>query len=151
MRPRWRRSASPALLGVLATCVLAAGVLALGGCGAESGSGLSPTPSDGPTQLELRVDSGEGRIEESTLTCDPAGGTHASADTACAALVANGPTALPPVGRDRMCTEIWGGPQTATLTGTWRGQPVTSSFSRTNGCEISRWDQLRGLLPPGGA
>ncbi len=129
--------------------VLVAGVVVLSGC--ATGSEPAPTPTAGLTQLTLSVDDGNGSVTESTLTCDPAGGTHASPDTACDALVAHASTALPPVPRDRMCTEVWGGPQTARLTGTWRGQPVTTGFARTNGCEISRWDQLAGLLPPGGA
>ena len=34
------------------------------------------------------------------------------------------------------------------MVGTYQGQQVLSSFSRTNGCEIKRWDLLKGLLPP---
>jgi hypothetical protein len=48
------------------------------------------------------------------------------------------------------CTQVYGGPQKATIRGTWQGKPVRSSFSRTDGCEISRWDQLEGFLPPDG-
>ena len=38
----------------------------------------------------------------------------------------------------------------AAPSGTFQGKRVLSSFSRVNGCEIGRWDLLRGLLPPGG-
>ena len=51
-----------------------------------------------------------------------------------------------------MCTEIYGGPQTATVTGTFRGEPVSAEFSRTNGCEIARWDgHVALLVETGGA
>ena len=62
----------------------------------------------------------------------------------------NGSQALPPKRKDVACTQVYGGPQTATIRGTWQGRQVLSSFSRTDGCEISRWDLLQGLLPPGG-
>jgi hypothetical protein len=63
----------------------------------------------------------------------------------------NGATALPAVPKDRMCAQVYGGPETATITGSWRGQPVTSRLSRVNGCETSRWSALEGLLPKAGA
>jgi hypothetical protein len=62
-----------------------------------------------------------------------------------------GATALPAVPKDQMCTQVFGGPETATITGTWRGKPVMSRLSRINGCEISRWNALNGLLPKPGA
>lgn len=50
---------------------------------------------------------------------------------------------------DRICTEQYGGPQVATITGTIDGEAVDAEVSRVNGCEISTWDdQLTGLLPP---
>ena len=51
-----------------------------------------------------------------------------------------------PVPSDQACTEIYGGPQTARVTGTFRGEPVDAEFDRTNGCEISRWDAYVDLL-----
>ena len=110
----------------------------------------SPAPSGGVTDLTIVVDDGAGQKRTWTLTCDPAGGTHPDPAEACAALTTHGAAALPPKRKDVACTEVYGGPQRATVTGTWRGRPVRSSFSRTDGCEIRRWDLLRGLLPPGG-
>jgi hypothetical protein len=49
-----------------------------------------------------------------------------------------------------MCTQIYGGPERATVTGTFRGERVSSTFSKTNGCEIGRWKALTGLLPATG-
>lgn len=46
---------------------------------------------------------------------------------------------------DEVCTEIYGGPETATVTGTLGARPVKRTFSRTNGCEISRFDKASPL------
>lgn len=130
----------------------------LAGCGAAESDTVTPqapvsaTPTAG-TQLTIVTNDGEGKVTTSTLTCDPAGGTLPDPDKACAALTAKGRTALPPVAKGMMCTQIYGGPQTATLTGTWQGTTVNAHFSRTNGCEVSRWEAMDGLLvaiPTGG-
>jgi hypothetical protein len=81
------------------------------------------------------------------LTCDPAGGDHPEPQAACQALVdAGDPFAPPP--KDQICTEIYGGPERATVEGAWRSERVRADFSRTNGCEIARWDALRAVLQP---
>jgi hypothetical protein len=110
----------------------------------------NPTAAPGATELTILVDDGAGGKTTWTLTCDPPGGTHPDPAAACRVLHAHGARALPPVRKDVACTQVYGGPQTATITGIWQGGRVGSSFSRINGCEISRWDLLRGLLPPGG-
>lgn len=43
---------------------------------------------------------------------------------------------------------MYGGPQTATIDGLWRGQRVHASYSRTDGCEIARWEALAPVLQP---
>lgn len=90
----------------------------------------------------------------STLTCNPVGGTHSQARAACAAIesaaadrAAEGADLFAPVSKDANCAMIYGGPATARVTGTWRGQSVDAEYSRANGCEISRWDQLVPALP----
>ncbi|MEO3940332.1 serine protease inhibitor [Paenarthrobacter nicotinovorans] len=47
---------------------------------------------------------------------------------------------------DRICTQQYGGPQVAVVTGWFRGRKVQSHFSRTDGCEIARWKALASLL-----
>lgn len=50
---------------------------------------------------------------------------------------------------DRMCTEQYGGPDTATISGTIDDQAVDTVVDRVDGCGIADWDQvLAGLLPP---
>ena len=44
------------------------------------------------------------------------------------------------------CTDIFGGPESARVTGELHGKPVASDFGRANGCEISRWDAVADLL-----
>lgn len=85
------------------------------------------------------------------LQCGPPGGDHPKAAEACAALDAaavKGGDPFAPVPKDQMCTFIYGGPQTATVEGTWNLNKVSASFSRSNGCEIARWDALGPLLEP---
>lgn len=45
-----------------------------------------------------------------------------------------------------VCTQIYGGPQEALVTGTFRGRRVWARFSRRNGCEIARWNRIAFLL-----
>lgn len=112
------------------------------------GSGSSSTaPSGGSGELTIVVRDATEQENTWTLTCDPVGGSHPDPAAACAALTAHAAAALPPVAKDTMCTQVYGGPETASITGTWQGQPVRSIFSRTNGCEIARWNMLKGLLP----
>ncbi len=47
------------------------------------------------------------------------------------------------------CPDIYGGPQTALVTGTFRGRGVHATFNRHDGCEIARWDAVRFLFPAG--
>lgn len=47
---------------------------------------------------------------------------------------------------DRRCTQQYGGPQTATVTGTFNGRQVKARFSRTDGCEIAKWRSMAPLL-----
>jgi hypothetical protein len=98
--------------------------------------------------LSVRYDPGDGTPAE-TWSLDCAGGgdsSHPDADAACAALEAlDDPFA--PLPEDMMCTEQYGGPQEALVTGTWRGDEVDLQVSRRNGCEIAQWDSLVPLLP----
>ena len=155
------------------TIVLAVAVLTLVGCATpRAGSPgdapppsatpepepTAPTPSattpeppaaPGPVTASLTVtldETGSGAVRTLTLTCDPVGGDHPDPAAACAALAAAGPAAFDPPPADRMCTEQFGGPQVAVVEGTVGGVPVSARFSRTDGCEIGRWDALAPLL-----
>ena len=49
---------------------------------------------------------------------------------------------------DQVCTEIYGGPDVARVTGTIDDQPVDATIDRTNGCGIGDWDDLLGSILP---
>ncbi len=130
--------------------LLIVALLVLSGCGGDSGAASDPTEPLPASSLEITVSSdidAEGTTW--SLTCDPAGGTHPSPEAACGVL---DETADPfaPLSDDMACTQIYGGPETATITGTWDGEDVSATYNRTNGCEIARWDALAAVLTPTG-
>lgn len=152
---------------------LAATALALSACGsaqpsaasAQSKSSASPSGAPGAstppassspstpaaaTQLTVHYVPDAGKPAKVwTLTCDPTGGDHPYAQQSCDLLAKAAASGTDPFAKTRvgvMCTMIFGGPQTATVTGTWRGKPVNASFSRKNGCEIKRWDTASPLV-----
>ncbi|MBA2741054.1 MAG: hypothetical protein H0U46_03480 [Actinobacteria bacterium] len=116
---------------------------------AASGAGTS-------TQTDLRItfwDEGQRASDPVvwTLRCDPARGTHPRTGLACRRLEAGGWKLVAPVAPGAICTEIYGGPQVARVVGSLEGRKVWATFTRTNGCHISRWDRLSPwLLPNGG-
>jgi hypothetical protein len=107
----------------------------------------SSVSTDSGSQLTITVTEAEGSPpEEWTLICgSDVGGDHPDPQAACAALQAvfdDGGDPFAALPADAVCTEIYGGSATATITGTWAGDDVDASYSRTNGCEIARWDPL---------
>lgn len=130
---------------VLLGAVVATGVAvaAAGGAGASSHTSLRITFWDEGQR------SGDPVVW--TLSCDPARGTHPRPSVACRRLEAGGWKLVAPVREGAICTEIYGGPQVARLVGSLEGRKVWATFTRTNGCHISRWDDLSTwLLPAGG-
>ena len=121
-----------------------AALLAAGCMGRSSSEGEGDESRT--TSLEISVTpGGEVPTKIWTLRC-PDGGTLPDAAEACDKLESmDDPFA--PVPKDVACTEIYGGPQTAEVRGTFRGQPVNARFNRTNGCEIERWDKVQFLFP----
>jgi hypothetical protein len=60
---------------------------------------------------------------------------------------------FPKSGPPRLCTQQYGGPQVAVVTGSFHGRTVNARFQRTDGCEIARWKAMAALLggTPGSA
>lgn len=122
----------------------------------EAPSALPSGPGKGNAELAISVVPDEGQPAVNyTLVCQggvpAAESQHPSADAACAALKANASLlSPPPQDPDRACTQQYGGPQKATVSGAVDGVPVESSFSRTDGCEISAWDAAKAVLGPAG-
>jgi hypothetical protein len=114
--------------------------VSLAACGDES----TPAGSGDVTKLTLRVDGdGRGPTKELTLelTC-----AKPDENEACAAASKLSAADLAPTPADTACTQIYGGPETASIKGTLNGEPVDATFKRTDGCEIKRWDTVSPLL-----
>ena len=130
---------------MLLCCVAA---LALAGCGGEEGAGDGTEPGGPPpaTQLTVRVDpDGDGPEEakQARISCDRESGGCGSP---CAAAAKLRPADFEPTPADVACTELFGGPQTATISGTLEREQVEARFSRHDGCEIARWKKVSALL-----
>jgi hypothetical protein len=53
---------------------------------------------------------------------------------------------FPQPGPPKLCTQQYGGPQVAVVSGRYLDRDVRSEFSRTDGCEIARWRTMAPLL-----
>jgi hypothetical protein len=119
---------------------------------AAAGAALSGTPA--PTSLRVTYwEDGSRTLPDATWTvrCNPPRGTLHRPAVACRKLAAGGPRLFAPLPHDIVCTQIYGGPQKARVVGTVSGKRVRAVFTRTNGCEIGRWNALSPwLLPRGG-
>jgi hypothetical protein len=136
-----------ALLALLSACASPSG-----GDAADSGTARDPAAGGGISQaandLQVEVDPGDGTEAETlTLTCvGPADGSHPDPETACANLEGmDDPFA--PLPSDAVCSEQFGGPQTAHVLGRWNGEPVDLELSLTDGCRIAQWQSLSALVP----
>ncbi len=162
-QPHWTAAPAPTgttgrtALKVRTALAALTAAAALAGCAGTSGGPAASGGSGGggaqATSLQVRVDAGTGASPVTwTLTCDPPGGTHPQPSAACAQLEAAKTDPFAPTPTSMMCSMIYGGPQTATVSGTFAGRPVQARFARTNGCEVARWQLVSALLViPGGA
>ena len=114
----------------------------------------APTAGPGAGNAELAIMVKPSATEPAvsyTLVCrdgvPTAESKHPKADAACAALKKNAALLSPaPKNTNRVCTEQYGGPQTATVTGIVDDTPVDTAFARTNGCEIGAWSAAEDVL-----
>ena len=92
----------------------------------------------------------EGRTDDEsktyTVKCAPARGTLPRAVTACSRLdKLENP--FKPVARNAVCTDQYGGPDEALVTGTYEGRRVWAMFTLNSGCQITRAKRIAFLLP----
>ena len=125
--------------------------VALAACASPAGDAAGPAVvSSGLPERDLvvEIDPGDGTpMQRYTLACgSAAAGNHPDAARACAHLLRS-EDPFAPLRADLMCTEQYGGPQTARVRGTWDAEPVDLRLSRVDGCRISQWDSLGPLLP----
>jgi hypothetical protein len=126
------------------------------GIGAAASASTEPSTALTITYWEKGLGSGVGLPSTDgvtwTLRCRPARGTLPRPGIACSRLAVGGWKLFAPVPKNVACTEIYGGPQVARISGLVNGKRVWATFSRTNGCNIARWNRISPwLLPRGGA
>ncbi|HWC27342.1 MAG TPA: hypothetical protein VG474_12215 [Solirubrobacteraceae bacterium] len=141
----------PAVAAALALVVAACG------CGDADAPAGGPTATTASDTIDLRVvyDDGSGRKSTGRLICRDGerraeGALEAGASPAKLCAQARGLEELltTPPDKGRVCTQIYGGPETARITGTIGGEQVDRRFARTNGCEMADFKRAAGLLPP---
>ncbi|GAA4238887.1 hypothetical protein GCM10022254_56710 [Actinomadura meridiana] len=130
-------------------------LLTLAGCGDEQANGnpagapqgtTSVKPSAPANTLTINVRaSKEAPAKSWTLSCEPPSGDHPKAAAACAALT-KVKDPFKPVPENQPCTMIYGGPEIATVKGTWQGKPIDTKFTRDDGCQLNRWSKIGPLF-----
>jgi hypothetical protein len=134
--------------GMRTALVIAILVVAAAACGASQGASVQ-TPETPETQLTISYWP-EGRGTEApktwTLRCDPAGGTLPRVATVCRQLDGLVKPFRRP-SKNVVCTDQYGGPQQALITGSHKGERVWTVIGMRNGCEISRAKRLAFLVP----
>nr|WP_309812445.1 serine protease inhibitor [Pseudarthrobacter sulfonivorans] len=97
------------------------------------------TDDAGAPEYKFRLIVRDSRLADGCTLPDPAG--------ALSALEEFGEDIFfPRPGPPKLCTQQYGGPQVAIVTGSINGHPVSVTFRRTDGCEISRWRAMAPLL-----
>jgi hypothetical protein len=138
-------------MGRLALAVVAVGVIATATALAVAVAGSREASATTTLTVRYWPTGTAGKSVKWTLRCQPVGGTLRAPAKACAKLKAGGPKLFAPLPREVVCTEIWGGPQVARVTGKLGTRTIAGTFNRANGCEIGRWNRLSPwLLPRGG-
>jgi hypothetical protein len=99
---------------------------------------LSGTPS-ADLRITVWPQGRTGAARVSTLHCP-------SAATACRRLGAIPGNPFAPTPPGTACTQIYGGPQEALVTGRFRGRTVWTRFSRRDGCATERWNRVAFLF-----
>ncbi|MFL4475015.1 hypothetical protein ACIPVK_13540 [Paeniglutamicibacter sp. MACA_103] len=140
---------------IVTALLVGAGVL-LAGCADAGGPGASPgAPSSGqaPTadlQISIRANGTDESAHHHLLCNGPLAleqSEHPRAAAACALLDASPQLLAPPAaGATRMCTQQYGGPAVARVTGTLGPRTVERGFDLRDGCGISDWTAALPLL-----
>jgi hypothetical protein len=129
--------------------------LVLASCGEDDKSTPRAPADRGAIELTIRAGDGARRASTGTLTCrsgeQRATGAllkRAPASRLCSDARKLAPLLTTQAPAGRKCTQIYGGPQTAQITGTIDGRRVDRTFKRTNGCAIEEYARVAKILPP---
>jgi hypothetical protein len=142
--------------------VIAAASTVLAACADDDGASSEPTDAPGGSSVSAELDvhyrhAAAGVDQTYTIICTQSSAAlsgaavEVDAEAACDALgqsaVVERLTQGPPA--DQVCTEIYGGDDTAEIEGTVGDQPIETVVDRSNGCGIDTWDGLLApILPP---
>ena len=129
------------LAATLAVLALGGAGLVTQGCGEDADTARDPAA--GNLQITYIPDQGV-TPRVAVLTCP---GVDTEEAVACKQLESLS-AAFDPVPADQVCTAIYGGPEQITLVGTWAGEAVDTTLTRTNGCESDRYESLAPVLLP---
>ena len=135
----------------IALSLLVLAALAAQGCSSEPSAGAAGALRD--VTLRMEVTAPDGTRSTARLTCR---GTTARArgylrnrpQAACRTARRNAGFLASLPARDRICTDVYGGPETARIRGTIGARAIDRRFSRRDGCEIADWKRAGNLLPP---
>ena len=130
------RSTTMRRLATLLPALLAVTLLA--GCGAEEEQPAVSTPAD-TTRLMVEVTGAGAGAKRIELRC---GGARPCAPAALDKLAE---LAQPPDGA-QACTQQYGGPETAHMSGTLEGEAVDVTVTRSDGCGIADYEALFAAL-----
>jgi hypothetical protein len=141
--PRPFRSAIVAAVALLGTAACAGNGPAPGAGVRADLSVVIQDPRGSSSSYTIRcAGSGEAEVE-GTAGIDARDACRALGRPAVQNRLIRGPSA------ERVCTQVYGGPQTAMLSGTLEGQSVNAVVTRDDGCGIGDWDNLlKDLLLP---
>ena len=154
-RTRSSRRAGPLTASTFVAVAAVVVAVAVAGCGdqrpvAVRGGGpatslrveVLPAPGATPRRATLTCDGSPTAtcfIADSRAACD----LVTVDDKARARLVAGPPA-------HQVCTQLYGGPQRAQVTGRVMGRPVDVTVTRADGCGVADWSLLQPLLGPPG-
>lgn len=137
-----------------ARSALVAAVALLGTACAANGPGPGPgvdadlsvviqDPHGTSASYTIRCAGNDGSSVEGSAAIDARDACRALARPAVQNRLIRGPSS------ERACTQVYGGPQTAMLSGTLEGQAVNAVVTRDDGCGIGDWDNLlKDILLP---
>jgi hypothetical protein len=121
----------PLLLATLVASLLA-------GCGGDDETEAPSGQAPAETRLTITV-GGEG-VEAQTIEFD------CVADPCDQATLARLKKVTAPPDPARACTQIYGGPEEAHVSGTLEGEPVDATIKRSDGCGIAEYEALFAAL-----
>ena len=118
--------------------LLIVAVALLAGCGEDDEPASTPA-SVADLTVELDPDGPDAEEPKTgTVKCD--------APEDCPEIDGLDPKVFEPTPGNTACTQQYGGPETAKVTGTFKGEEVDAEFGRQNGCEIARWEDAAPVL-----